>query len=186
MVNRHRYFRYLLRDLFIVTASIFAAVALANNGFIHSFVEATESSRAFSSFVSGAFFTSIFTLAPASVALVAISQSFPPISVAFFGALGAAFIDIIIISFVRKDLARDLDNVARMTFRHHIIKAFHFGFLKWAAFIIGLLLIATPLPDEPGLLMIGLSRVNTFFLPLIFFISHFFGIWALISIAAAI
>ena len=76
--------------------------------------------------------------------------------------------------------------VKKVTFKHHLIKAFHFGFMKWVAFIIGLFLVATPLPDEPGLILIGLSKINPKFLPLIFFVSHFLGILALVSIASSI
>jgi len=133
----------------IVALSIVAAVILAKSGLISSFVELTSGSKAFSSFIAGAFFTSIFTVAPAGVALAAIGGSFPPILVAFFGALGAILVDHIIIYFVRKDLTEDLDGLSEMAFKRHLIRAFHFGFLKWAAFIIGLFFIATPLPDEP-------------------------------------
>lgn len=185
-MHHHYYIRHLVRDLFIVTASILVAIFLVNIGVIESFIEATESYKILAAFLAGAFFTSVFTVAPAGVALVAIGNSFPPILVAFFGAIGATLLDLLIIAFVRKDIAQDLDGLKKVTFKHHLIKAFHFGFMKWVAFIIGLFLVATPLPDEPGLILIGLSKINPKFLPLIFFVSHFLGIFALVSIASSI
>jgi hypothetical protein len=182
-MNRHYYLRHLVRDIFIVTASIIVAILFVKVGLIDSFIEVTSGSKAFSSFLAGAFFTSIFTVAPAGVALIAISSSFSPVFVAFFGAFGGTLIDMLIISFVRADISKDFDGLTRLTFRHHLIKAFHFGFLKWVAFIIGIFLVATPLPDEPGLIMIGLSKVRPHFLPLVFFLAHFLGILALVSIA---
>lgn len=184
--HRRYYLTHFARDIFIVTASIVVAVLLVQLGIIDSFIGESTASLVFASFVAGAFFTSLFTVAPAGVALVAIGQSMPLVLVAFFAAIGAAVIDMLIITFVRRDLSKDLDGLAQMTFRHHLIRAFHFGFLKWAAFLIGMFLIATPLPDEFGLFLIGISKVDSKFLPLIFFLAHFLGILLIISLALAV
>lgn len=185
-MNHHYYIRHLVRDAFIVTASIVVSILLVNLGVIDGFIEATESYKILSAFLAGAFFTSVFTVAPASVALVAISNSFSPIMVSFFGAIGATLLNLLIISFIRKEITQDLGGLQKMNLKHHLIKAFHFGFMKWVAFIVGLFLLATPLPDEPGLVLIGLSKINPNYLPIIFFVSHFLGIWALVSIASFI
>lgn len=177
---------HLFRDFLIVAGSIVVSVVLVKGNLIQSFIEATSDFKILSSIIAGAFFTSVFTLAPASVGLIAISKSFPPVLVAFFAALGAMTIDMLIASFVRKDLAQDLDGLAKMTLRRHFIKAFHFGFLKWVAFIFGMLFIATPLPDEFGLFLIGISKVKSWVLPFIFFLAHFGGILLLLSIAGHI
>jgi hypothetical protein len=182
----HRYLGKLLRDLFVVVASIIAAVIIIKLGFFDYFTNVTGPSLVLSSLVAGAFFTSIFTLAPAGVALIALSQSFPPVLVAFFGALGAALVDVVIIAFIRKGISKDLENISKVTFRHHLLHIFHFGFLKWVAFAVGMFFVATPLPDELGLFLLGMSRINHKLLPLIFFLGHFIGIWALISIASAL
>lgn len=186
-MNQQRYYiRHLVRDIFIIVASIIIAVILARSGFIGSFVELTGSFKALSAFIAGAFFTSIFTVAPAGVALIAVAESFPPLYVAFFGALGAMCVDLFILAFIRKGIAADLRNLSKMAFKRQVIKAFHFGFFKWAAFIIGMFLIATPLPDEPGLFLLGISKINSRMLPLVFFLGHFLGIWAIVSIASAL
>lgn len=175
-----------MRDSFILLASIIAAIFFSRLGFLDYFSSLTGNSLALSSLVAGAFFTSVFTVAPAGVALVAISQSFPPVLVAFFGALGAVAIDLVIISFIRKDVAEDLEKLSEAAFKRHLIEAFQSGYLKWAAFLTGMFFIATPLPDELGLFFIGVSKVRHRLLPIIFFVSHFFGIWALISIVRAL
>jgi len=106
--------------------------------------------------------------------------------VAFFGALGAMIVDVLIITFVRKDIVADLDGLSERTLKHHLIKVFHFGFLKWIGFVVGMLFLATPLPDELGLMLIGISKVRSRMLPLVFFIAHFMGILTIISVANAI
>lgn len=184
--HQRYYLSHFARDIFIVVASIVVAVFLIRLGIFETVVGESIGSLVFASFVAGAFFTSLFTVAPAGVALVAVGQSMSPVLVAFIAAIGATLVDMLIISFVRRDLSKDLDGLAQMTFRHHIIRAFHFGFLKWAAFLIGMFLIATPLPDEFGLFLIGVSKINPKFLPLVFFVAHFLGIWAVVSIATAL
>lgn len=187
LAHQTYYIRHFVRDLFIVAGSIFLAFLLTKAGLIDLFIQATSGSKAFSAFIAGGFFTSVFTVAPATVALAAIGGTFSPVLTAFFGAIGAAMVDMLIISFVSKDLTQDIDEFRRrLTFKHHLIKAFHFGFLKWAAFLIGIIFVATPLPDEPGLILIGLSKISPRLLPLVFFVSHFLGILAVVSIASAL
>ncbi len=183
---RYPFIKRFFRDAFVIAASIVAAILFVELGIINAFMGDSQLSLALSSFLAGAFFTSLFTLAPSGVALVAISQSFSPFAVAFFGALGAMLVDLAIIWFVRKRVSEDLSAIPSKGFRLHILKAFHFGFLKWVAFGLGIFVIASPLPDEVGLFLIGISKISSNFLPLIFFISHFIGILLVVSIAGTI
>jgi hypothetical protein len=185
-MSKYHYWGHLLRDMLVVVASIVVSILLVRLGVIESFIDATKGSLIASSFIAGAFFTLIFTVVPAGVALVAIGQTFPPVLVAFFGALGAMIVDVLIITFVRKDIVADLDGLSERTLKHHLIKVFHFGFLKWIGFVVGMLFLATPLPDELGLMLIGVSKVRSRMLPLVFFIAHFMGILTIISVANAI
>ena len=178
--------KHVVRDIFIITGSIIVASILSKSGTIGTLVSISGQFVIISSFIAGAFFTSIFTLAPAAVGLIAISKTNSPLVVAGFGALGAMSIDYIIISFIRKDISEDLEKLSNTTIRKHFIEAFHFGFLRWVAFLAGLFFVASPLPDELGLFFIGVSRVKGWMLPLIFYIAHFIGILGIISIANAI
>ena len=175
--------RHLLRDLFIILASIILAVVLVKTEAIKSFIDVAHEYKTVSIIIAGAFFTSIFTLAPASVGLVALNAGSSPLIIASIGAIGAACVDLLIVSFIRKDISEDLNNLSKTAIKRHFIEAFHFGFLKWAALIIGLLIVATPLPDELGLFFIGLSKIRGWILPVIFYVAHFLGIYALLSIA---
>ncbi len=184
---RVRYLHHILRDTLIVLASIVLAYLLLKEGAIESFLASTGDSLIISSFLAGAFFTSIFTIAPAGVALVAIGQSYHPLAVALFGALGAMCVDLGLLLLVRKDLT-SAEMIAGKVFRFRrlIIKGFHFGLLKWFAFIAGIFLIASPAPDEVGLFLLGASKINSKLLPAVFFTANFLGIWAILSIAAAL
>lgn len=180
-----RYIRHLIRDLLIVVGSIVVAVWLVRADLIH-FAPANFVAGALYSLLAGALFTSVFTVAPSAVGLVSLAQSMPPLLVALLGAVGATTIDLIIVSFVRKEIASDLDNLKRLALRRHFLESFHFGFLKWVALLTGVFLVATPLPDEIGLFLIGVSRIKARSLPLLFFCAHFGGILLLITAVGAV
>lgn len=185
-MNKFYYMRHLGRDLSFVFLSILLAFFLYKTGFIAHFLDSTGFFKPLSAFIAGMFFTFTFTVVPAGVALVNVSKFMHPLLVAFFGALGAVCIDMLILRFVRNGLVVDMNGLVRTTFRHHLLKIFHFGFLKWVAFISGMFMLATPLPDEPGLFIMSISKVHPRFLPLIFFLAHFMGIFTIISVAGAL
>jgi hypothetical protein len=180
------YARHLWRDFFILVGSVVAAVLLVQLGIIERFLEITAGAQIAAAFLSGMFFTSILTIAPATVALIAVSGAFPAIDVAFWGACGAVAVDFIMFSFVRNDISEDIGKSFKPRFRHRVLSLFHFGFLKWLMVVAGAFIIASPLPDELGLILLGFSRVQIKHLFPLIFVLHFCGIWILITAAGAI
>ncbi len=185
-MNKFYYLRHLSRDFAFVLLSIVVAFVLYKTGVITKFLDVTDFFTPLSAFIAGMFFTFVFTVAPAGVALVNINQSESILFVAFFGALGAACVDVFILRFVKKGLVSDVNGLVRTSFHRHLIKLFHFGFLKWVAFVSAMFLLVTPLPDEPGLFILSISKLNSKYLPLVFFAAHFVGISLVISIANAL
>ncbi len=132
------------------------------------------------SFIAGIFFTSAFTIAPAAVALANIAGQVPAAAVAFWGALGAMCGDLIIFLFIRDRFAADLVASLRPSLARHILNSFHFGFLKWFSPVLGALIIASPLPDEFGLMLLGLSRTRIAILLPVSFVMNMLGIYFII------
>ena len=177
--------RELTKDIVFILIGIVIASALVTTGTLDLVVGALGSG-AFSSFIAGVFFTSAFTIAPASVALGHISLTTPIHVVALWGALGALCGDLILFFFIRDKFANDLKRSFKPTFVKHIASSFHFGFLKWLAPIFGALIIASPLPDELGLTLLGMSKVRlAVFIPLAFTM-NLIGIYGLVWFAHSI
>jgi hypothetical protein len=168
---------YLFQDLIIIAVSICVAILLVKTQAFDVFLKSTKDSLPLSSFVAGLFFTSIFTTAPAIIALTEIAHITSIFYVAFFGALGAMMGDFLIFRFMRDRLGEHLTEVIqhqlkgnKIHFKHHL-KLF-----KWGTFFIGGLIIASPLPDEIGIGLLGFSKMKTkWFVPLSF-IFNFIGI----------
>jgi len=175
--------RRLKKDFLIIGLSFLAAYAFVRFGAINHFLTATQEFKILGSFVAGMFFTSAFTIAPASVALAGLALSGPLFLVAFWGALGALFGDLILFFLIRDVFADDLMKIFRRFWHRHFFSSFHLGFLKWLAPFFGALIIASPLPDELGLALMGLSKTKLIVLIPISFIFNFIGILGLVFIA---
>ncbi len=177
--------KHTIRDILIIGVSILVTVLLAKSGLISYILGIEGFLKPVAILIGGALFTTVFTIAPASLGLIEIGQSTPAVVVALIGGLGAMVVDIIMASFVRKDIAKDLGaiRIKRFSLKWHFVSLFHFGFLKWLSFLLGLAVIASPLPDELGLFFIGISKVNPKYLPLLFFVANFVGIYTLVSLS---
>ena len=73
---------------------------------------------------------------------------------------GAMLGDLIIFFFIRDRFADDIIHSMKPSVSRHVLNSFHLGFLKWISPILGALIIASPLPDEFGLTLLGLSKTR--------------------------
>jgi hypothetical protein len=162
----------LMKDLAIIAFSIVIAVSLVKTGTLKSVLVSTQEMKFIGSFMAGMFFVSIFSAAPATVVLAEIAQSNSIFWVAFFGGLGALVGDLIIFRFIEDRLADDFLQLIKKTRSERLISIFKLKLFKWLVPFIGALVVASPLPDEIGLAMMGLSKMRTsLFIPLSFFLN---------------
>ena len=177
--NKNKYL--LLNDFLMIAVGIIIAIIFVKTGILDILINAVKDYYMLASFIAGIFFTSIFTLAPASIALVHIAETSPIGPVVLWGALGAMCGDLILFFFIRDRFTEDLKRTIRPSTMHHILHSFHFGFLKWLAPLIGALIIASPLPDEIGISLLGMSKVKTTLLIPISFVMNMLGIYVLLG-----
>ena len=175
-INKAR--KELIKDLVLVIVGGFIAFALAKLGFIDWLVSLVGN-VVVSSFLAGIFFTSAFSIAPAAIALVHING--PTQVVALWGALGALCGDLILFYFIRDRFADHLLQSLRPSFTRHILTSFHLGFMKWLAPVLGALIIASPLPDELALTLMGISKTKLTILIPVAFVMNLIGILALLN-----
>ena len=176
----------LFHDVLFITLGIAVAIALSKSGALDLVLSLLSDYHIIASFIAGVFFTSVFTLAPASVALARIAESSPLHSVAIWGGLGAMFGDLILFFFIRDRFAEDIKSVFKKSTVKRFMHTFHFGFLKWLAPVLGALIIASPLPDEFGISLLGMSKIRTAVLMPVSFIMNVLGIYLLVVFAALI
>ena len=161
MSERARTRNHILHDLGIIGASFFVAFWLQSSGLIDRFVGATGGMFWLESIVAGMFFTSAFTTAPAIVLLGNLVQHSSPVTVAFFGGLGAMVGDLIIFRFFRDAFSEDFFYLIGRHERGRILHIFRTKLFRWFTPFVGALIVASPLPDELAMVLMGFSRTNT-------------------------
>ena len=183
MLSRNHARHNIKEDIIAVCVSVLLAWFLISSGALSYILAETNSGKIFESFVIGIFFTSAFTIAPAAIFLAQLSQTISPWTVALFGALGAMCGDLILFLFIRDRLASDIESLFRKSAVRHFLNSLSLGFWKWLAPILGALIIASPLPDEFGVSLLGLSRVRVAVLLPIVFVMNFLGILLVAGVA---
>ena len=177
----------ILQDIAIIFLSILVAIILVKTEIITKILTSTKELRLFGSFVAGMFFTSVFTTAPAIATLGEIARANSIFLTALFGSMGAVVGDLIIFRFVRDKLSEHLMELIKHEGGGKRIKAlFRLRSFRWFTALVGGLIIASPLPDELGISLLGCEKMKTsWFIPLSF-IFNFVGIFLIGLIAKAI
>ena len=177
---------FLIQDIAVIVVSVIFAIILVKTGVLIKILTSARELELLGSFVAGMFFTSVFTTAPAIVTLGEIAQVHSILSVAILGALGAVIGDLIIFRFFRDRFSEHLMELLKhQSVGKRVGALFRLKSFRWLTFFVGGLIIASPLPDELGISLVGFSKMKTLaFIPLSFTF-NFFGI-ILIGLVAKI
>ena len=177
------YLKHLEKDFLTLAIGITVAYVLVRAGAMNYLLAFAETMPVLTSFIIGLFFTSVFTVAPASVALAVLATRLPALDVAFWGACGAVIVDYILYTFIRYDVSRDIAGALRKSLRHRLISLSHFGFTRWVVAFLGAAIIASPLPDELAIALLSFARIKPHQFVLLTFVMNFLGI-VLLGLAA--
>lgn len=174
------------RDVWLVILSVAAALYLAQSGVVTELLAATNASDYLASFIAGMFFTTLFTVAPAGVALVELANDAHPLLVALFGAAGAVVGDLILLAVVHGTIGADIKLFVRASFVERVAHILRSRYLHWTLPLIGGFLIASPLPDELGLTLLGLSSARIPVVVVVSYAANFVGIMLIVSAVLAV
>ncbi len=161
---------FLAQDIAIIFLSILVAVVLVKTEILTRILTSTKELELFGSFVAGMFFTSVFTTAPAIATLGEIAHANSIFLTALFGGIGAVVGDLIIFRFVRDKLSEHLMELIKHEGAGKRVRAlFRLRSFRWLTALVGGLIIASPLPDELGISLLGCEKMKTSrFIPLSF------------------
>ena len=148
-------------DLLLVATSVALAVYIVDAGLVHRALAAAGDGILFTSFVAGLFFTSFFTTPPAIAVLGELAQEGNLFFVVVVGAVGAVIGDYILFMFVRDRVAADAKELISGPKLKRFMRILKRGHFRRVLPVIGALIIASPLPDELGLALLGISSMRT-------------------------
>lgn len=169
--------RSIFQDIAIIILGILVAIVLVRTEVVIKVLTSTKELEMLGSFIAGMFFTSIFTAAPAIVTLGEIARANSIILTALLGGMGAVIGDLIIFRFVRDRLSEHLLELFKYRGAGKRFKALlKLRYFRWFTFFIGGLIIASPLPDELGVSLLGFSKMRMSQFILLSFVLNSLGI----------
>jgi len=183
-VNAWDKFKYPYLTLLIL--STLMAVYLSTNVVFKSWMLHLGQLEYLGAYFAGMIFVSSFTV-PISIALIIILASdVHPILLALIGGVGALTGDLILFRYFKDHLGEELSLLFGKSGTRYIKSVIKSKYISWTLPIIGAFIIASPLPDELGISLLGLSKISDTKFALISYLSNFFGILAIASVAQVI
>lgn len=163
--------------LFIILCAISYWIIEFNH--LENFIKVILPFKLFAIFVAGLMYASFVTtpLSIASFYLLGLHTN--PVLLAVIGGIGAAVGDVFLIHLLRL-IKKDLPRFSTRGLVHDIKKLLHSVNLHLVAMILGILIIASPLPDEIGLILLGATKLSDLRIFLISAVLNGIGIYLIL------
>ena len=180
MNNHHSKWKY--KNLTIVFISVVVALLLSRVEAFHSFLLHLGSLGYVGAFIAGMFFVSTFTVTTSALVLLILAESLSPLEIGLIAGLGAVFGDIIIFHLVKDNLSNEINDIyEKIDGKKHFRKLLHTKYFNWVLPVVGSIIIASPLPDELGVSLMGISKMSTFKFILISYLLNSVGIFLVVT-----
>ncbi len=160
---------HFLKNLVTVGVSVLLAFLLVKFGIVQELLDFSKDFIFLGAILAGVFFVSIFTTAPAIAFILELSHEMPIFELVVLGGIGALLGDLIIFHFLKERLTDDVNLMIEKIQNQGFFSIFKSKYFRWLAAVLGAFVIASPLPDELGIAIIGVSKLKTAaFVPLSF------------------
>jgi len=153
------------------------------NGMLEGFILGLHELEYLGAFIAGAFYSYGMTTPLAIVAFAIMAKDMDPFVLAGIGACGAMVSDYFIFSAVKEEAGKRIKIATGIEIR--IPQAD--GLLsRMFLFVLGGVVLMSPLPDEVGAMMMGIGRTRTPWFLGMAFVAKFLGVLAIAGISLAV
>lgn len=170
----------------IAIIAIVLFVALIDSALFVSVFRLLDEAGYISGLVAGLLSVSFFTAAPALLLVVELAQHLNPWLLALLVAIGSVVGDWLILKFFEERIFTELRPIFTKLRLPQLKKRLNRPSTRWVLALTGALFISSPLPDEIGLALMGISRYNRFKILVICFVLNFIGAFVVINAANAL
>lgn len=177
-MNRWQRFAYKHTVGAIITITLF--VLVLDTAIVQAFLQEITSLGYLGMLLTGAMFVSFFTAAPAVVLLASFAETYNPLAIAAVSGVGAMLGDYLILRFAEDQIGRELKPLAQRMKLISFINALHRKRFKPVTATAGAIIVASPLPDEAGIALLGLSHISTLQLLVVTYLLNAAGILVLL------
>jgi len=176
-----KYKNWKYKNTVLLAASLFVFFYFLNSDFIKNLIVNVGSLGYLGAFIAGIFFVSTFSVAPSLVVLYYLATQHNPWEVALLAGLGAVVGDYLIFRFFKDAVFAEL-KPHFLFFKPSFERIFASPYFFWLVPFVGAVIIASPLPDELGLSLMGLSKIKNWQFLLLSFFLNSIGIFILVSL----
>lgn len=170
------------KNLTFLIFSLVLAYFVLRNETLHSYLLHLGNFGYIGAFFAGILFVSTFTVATGAIILLVLSETLSPIEIGLIAGLGAVVGDFIIFRFVKDDLAKEINQIYNLFDRnHHFKKVLYTKYFSWTFPVVGAIIIASPLPDEVGVSLMGIAKLKTYQFLFVSFVLNAIGIFLVVS-----
>ncbi len=134
----------------------------------------------------GMLFVSSFTIVIGTFFIATLADAMPLWQLVLLAAIGSSIVDITLFHLVRHTVFEEMKPLMRKWRRRHFMRILHSKYVSWTVPVLGALVIISPLPDEIGVSMMGISNIDTRRFALLSFVLNCIGVFLVAVVARAI
>ena len=108
----------------------------------------------------GMLLASMFTVVLGTVFVGILAHAIPLWQLVLLAGFGGLIVDIIIFSLFRGTIMQEAKPFMKKWRKKPIIRLLHTRYFQWIIPVLGAIIIASPLPDEVGVSMLGASKIS--------------------------
>lgn len=168
-------------NILLVGGGIILAIILSQHEPFQIFLFSLGSYGYISAFIAGMLFVSTFTAATGILTLLVLAEKLVPLEIGLFAGLGAVVGDVTIFRFIKDGLLDEVESIYNRIGGRKLSHILHVKAFRWTLPVLGALIIASPLPDELGIGLMGISKISTFRFIILSFILNSIGIFLVVS-----
>jgi hypothetical protein len=175
------YRNYKYKNLTFVFISIIIAIGLSKYNFFNDRLFSLRYVPFIGSFAAGVLYVSSSTAALGILMLADLAKTIHPLEIAILAGLGGAVGDFLIFRFFRCGLIEEITPIYNRLGGKRLTKLMYHRYLRWSLPIIGAMIIASPLPDEIGIGLLGVSKIKSYQFIVLSFILDISGVFIFVS-----
>lgn len=171
---------YKYKNLTFLLLNILLAIILSKFNFLNEILFNLGHLIFIGPLIAGILFVSSFTTALGILILLDLTKVLSPLQIALIAGIGATIGDLVIFRFFKNNLLEEVKPIYNKLGGKHLTKILQHRYLRWTLPVIGAIIIASPLPDEIGVSLMGITKIKTYQFVILSFVLDVTGIFFLV------
>lgn len=167
--------------LFLFLISLAAGILILRSPVVHDAIIHMGNFGVIGAFIAGIFFVMAFTVIPSAAVLLTLSETMNPFVLSLIAGAGGVCGDYMLMRYLRTETDELLRQVHQGD-HFSIERILKSRLLHWLGPLIGALIIASPFPDELGITLLGITKLETKKFLLLTFILDTLGVFLIITV----